>query len=153
MKEFCVQFKLKYSSAQLVSLIILLPVTFIFGYIMGIDPNPKQEVVYYPYYTSVAHTEKGDAWELVKEDLETDTAYYIINEPLVQNLQVGDELFFTTGAIGILQEISPNGFTLKVDSSNIWAGLSGSPIYNEREEVVGYVSSAIGNYGIYCIWR
>lgn len=111
--------------------------------------------VYYPYYKTVAHLDVPSAWTLVSTNELTDTAYYITNttdlgftEP-----KLNDKVILVNTAMGNIIDITITGFSVKIDPSKIYPGLSGTPVYNETGAVLGYVSAYVGSGTIYCIWR
>lgn len=132
---------------------IIIPIlTLGLGYYIG---HTGTQVYYYPYYKTVGHVKQADAWTLLKEDTKEDIAYYITDESKLdfEFPNVNDTVTFITGTTGAITEISPNGFTVEVEPNSILPGMSGSPVYNSNDELLGYVSGSFSSSSIYCIWR
>jgi len=118
--------------------------------------NIKKNVTYVPYYVSVAHIPYPDAWKLLEVDTSKDTAYYMVDKDLIDFTfpENNEPIHLVTKEKGTIIEISPNGFTIEMEDGNsIMPGLSGSPVFNDKDEILGYVSATTGNKLLYCIWR
>lgn len=128
-------------------------ISIAFGFYLG--KSKHQDVVYVPYYKTVAHLNNVDAWVPLSKDTTNDIAYYTVSDDLIDFTMPskGDVVSFTTKDTGVVEEISTYGFNLKVEPSTAKHGMSGTPVFNSEGEVIGYVSAAIGTKHIYCIWR
>ena len=137
--------------------IIMVVVSILFGTILGWSIRDKQDksVIYYPYYKFISHLNLNSAWVNIYRDPENDIAYYTVSSDMTDfTMPVkNEEVTFMGGDTGTIEEMSPNGFNVKVEKDVPKHGMSGTPCFNSNGEVIGYVSAAIGQTHIYCIWR
>ena len=130
---------------------------YIMGIILGwyIHDNAAIEVEFFPYYTYISHLDLNKSWVRIYSDPDEDIAYFTVSSDMTDFRVpvMGETIRFTTGATGTIDEMSPNGFNLLVEPGTAEHGMSGTPVFNESGEVVGYVSAAYGTNHIYCIWR
>lgn len=110
-------------------------------------------VVYVPYYTSVEHIDPPKAWQLIKSD--DDRAYYFVSGNAALSIipSQGDKVYLPDNIEAKIQDVSVKGFVLSMNDYDIKSGLSGLPVCNLDEEVLGYVSAQIGNNSVFCVWR
>lgn len=126
------------------------------NYIIKQKPNTvSTNVVYYPYYTTVYHENPPQIWKLISADAATDTAYYIVDKDALcfTMPEINDEVTFYTDFSGVINDITTAGFSVKITRGQIIYGMSGMPVYNADNEVIGYISAAANNDVLFCIWR
>ena len=116
---------------------------------------PEKEVVYYPYYTTVYHLQAPSAWKLISANAATDTAYYIADEDQMwfEMPKLNDEVTFYSGFTGVINDITVTGFSVKITRGEVRYGMSGMPVYDSNNDVIGYISAASSQNELYCIWR
>lgn len=86
----------------------------------------------------------------VYADVNNDIAYYMYTGTR-STINVGDTVYNCNNETCTVTEISNYGFYL--DNKQSWVtGMSGSPIYDAGENVVGYVST-LNSDNVYCIWK
>lgn len=112
-------------------------------------------VIYYPYYTTVYHETLPEVWNLISANAASDTAYYIIDKDKLwyDMPQLNDTVTFYSGYSGIINDISPVGFSVIITEGQVVYGMSGMPVYNKNNEVIGYISAAANSNALFCIWR
>lgn len=130
---------------------------FAIGIHMGYNycHNYHTDVVYYPYYKNVSHVDWYDSWVPLSNDAENDIAYFTISSDMTDFTvpSMGEQVRFMGDKYGEIDEMSPNGFNVKVEPGTAEHGMSGTPCFNSEGEVIGYVSASVGSTHIYCIWR
>ena len=120
----------------------------------GATKNDTACNFYYPYYKTVAHIDVNNCWQPIDVDYASDTACYILKDkPTYTVPELQDQVTILGNIKGTVKDITVPGFTIDVDPTCIYAGLSGTPVVNSKSEVIGYISASVDNESLYCIWR
>lgn len=103
-------------------------------------------------YVLPAHLPVDVNWaEAIYTDTEADTTYYSVvggDFPV----DTGDIVYFSSEVECEVVERSVNGFYIKVPDGEVYAGLSGAPVWS-KGQIVGYVSTLYSNNVVWCIWN
>ena len=136
----------------ILSIFSLLCISFVAGFFVG-KSQLKREVIPAHLIKGTAHTKlENTKYRLVFFNDATDVAYYEPVDELTEELTIGSTVCDIYGECGILQSLTPSGFTVETSSMYLQAGDSESPIFYQNQ-VIGYVSSKVNDGLLYCVWK
>ena len=110
--------------------------------------NLHTPITYQFYYTSVAHTTKGDGWVEIYKDNSHDIAYYTY--PTDLGVSINSIVYINDSACQVT-EISPNGFTI-YSASNLQLPVNTLIYSGNSRDLVGFIQIQITPNTYYCDW-
>ncbi len=136
--------------------LLLYSLLFISGYVLGRLPYSRISVIGLnspEFVKTIAHIQldSGD-YRMVYVDTENDIAYYEVLDEQIKQITVGTEITDIHGGKGVVKETTPFGFIMECDTILMRSGESGKPVLHDSN-VIGYVSEAVSDSLMYCIWK